>query len=331
MVSDPKNAYSERCSKRRRSELYGISARIGVTTLLHTALLQGAGALGRWLSNCIYASQNIGDAAATVAAGAIDAAVYLLAFILPAVFCLAVIPVEHRGGLGMRPAFPDDFGLVFLPSLGAVLLISDLGGYIFDHIGMPPDTASDLPRGWVGIAVAIINVVILPALCEELLFRGCIYSALEGQGSGVAVVGSALLFALMHNSLRAMPHTFAAGLIFACLRRASASLWPSIVLHLANNALYLILPLMAARLEPTDAHVFLQSSHAAVVLLGIISAAAWAILKKKRKRDKNIGGDVIQERPSGHASEFFSPIMVIYIITAIALAVLRMLFTRVEI
>lgn len=322
MTSDRKKAYSK---------LYVISARLGITMLLHTAILQGASALGRWLSGRISAFQNMGAAAATVADGAINAAVYLLAFILPAFFCLAAIPDEHHGEAGTHPAFPDDFGFILLPSLGAVLLISDLSGYIFDLVGMPPDAASDLPYGLLGLAVAIINVVILPALCEELLFRGCIYSALEGQGRGVAVVGSALLFALMHNSLRAIPHTFAAGLIFACLRRASASLWPSIVLHLANNALYLFLPLMAARLEPTDARVFLQSSHAAVILLGVISAAVWAILIKKRKRDKNIGGDGMQARTSGCAAEFFSPVMVIYIITAIVLAILRMWLTKVEI
>lgn len=318
-----KNAYK----KLRCSTSHTASERVGVTMLLHTVVLHGAGAVGRWLNLRIQESPDIGESATVIICGAISAAVYILAFILPAVFCCVVTPRRVRGKIDVRLAFPRNFEWLFLPTLGVILTISDLGGYLFDLIGVPQETAAELPSGWIGICVAIINAVILPALCEELLFRGCIYSALEEHGSSVAVIGSALLFALMHNSLRALPYTFAAGVIFACLRKSSHSLLPSVILHIVNNLLSLLLPLMAARLDPADARVFLFAAHAAVILSAAVSAFIWAIDLKKRRKDKNdaFGIPIQKNRLREIVWVFISPTMVIYIITATVLTILRLI------
>lgn len=326
-MNDPhvNNAYQ----KRSRWVMCTASERVGVTMLLHTAILQCAGAAERWLNSHIQNSPDIGEGAAVVIGGAVSAAVCLLAFVLPAVFCRAATPREARTNIGLRPSLPVNFEWLFLPSVGAILAISDIGGYLFDLIGVPRGTEADLPSGLAGVAMAIINIVILPALCEELLFRGCIYSALEEHGSGVAVIGSAVLFALMHNSLRALPYTFAAGVIFACLRCSSASILPGVILHLANNFISLLFPLMAARLEPIEARRFLFAAHAAVIFAAVISALIWYLsFKKSRNNNKNTArascprGVEFRREPIVH---ILTPAMVIYIITAAVLTIVSLI------
>lgn len=95
---------------------------------------------------------------------------------------------------------------------------------------------------WVGLLL----IALLPAVAEELLFRGWAQAALAGPSpsavrNAAAVIGQAALFALAHLLPERMPSTFALGLVAGCLRLATGSLVPSMVCHAANNAMPLLL------------------------------------------------------------------------------------------
>jgi len=91
-------------------------------------------------------------------------------------------------------------------------------------------------------SVLVLLFAALPALCEELVYRGFILSAFGGEkndrsypGLG-AVVATAALFALFHIYPEKWMGTFFVGLILGTLAVCSRSLWPAIVAHLINNA-----------------------------------------------------------------------------------------------
>lgn len=94
------------------------------------------------------------------------------------------------------------------------------------------------------LALLIITLGIVPAIFEELCFRGFLFGALRTRLSGTAtVVASALLFGVFHEILapgRLLPSTFL-GLILGWVRLRSASIWPGIVLHALNNSFLLSL------------------------------------------------------------------------------------------
>lgn len=80
------------------------------------------------------------------------------------------------------------------------------------------------------------------AVAEEILFRGGLYRLLEeGLGTHAALLGSALVFGLMHlgnahASLAAgLAIAIEAGLLFGLLFHLTRSLWPCIGLHAAWN------------------------------------------------------------------------------------------------
>jgi membrane protease YdiL (CAAX protease family) len=59
----------------------------------------------------------------------------------------------------------------------------------------------------------------------------------EHVASGIAIVFSAVLFGLMHNSLpHLVPYT-AAGLVMGMVYSYTGSLWPSVIAHMVNNFL----------------------------------------------------------------------------------------------
>jgi ABC-type Na+ efflux pump permease subunit/membrane protease YdiL (CAAX protease family) len=90
----------------------------------------------------------------------------------------------------------------------------------------------------------------VPAVCEELLFRGWVLAAFAGAGKplrrlAVAVVAQAACFAVFHLLPERMPQTFALGLALGAMTVATHSILPAIVCHLVHNSLPLVLVMLA--------------------------------------------------------------------------------------
>lgn len=90
----------------------------------------------------------------------------------------------------------------------------------------------------LGAEWLIVLVAVLPALCEEHLFRGMLFSSLKSErGKSRAIALSAALFAAFHVPLFNQPVVFVMGLMLGYLAWQTRSIWPGVVVHLCNNAL----------------------------------------------------------------------------------------------
>jgi membrane protease YdiL (CAAX protease family) len=89
----------------------------------------------------------------------------------------------------------------------------------------------------------MLLLVSLGPLVEEMLFRGVLLSALLRRlHVGWAVSICSLAFALVHLpglqwQWYALPNLLLLALLLAWLRLKSASIWPAVIAHGANNAL----------------------------------------------------------------------------------------------
>lgn len=87
-----------------------------------------------------------------------------------------------------------------------------------------------------GLFFALLFVGITPAICEELLFRGYMYRALEKSTRVVvAIIVSSLIFSLFHIDLTGLLPRFFLGALLAYVTWTSDSLYPAMVGHLVNN------------------------------------------------------------------------------------------------
>jgi sodium transport system permease protein len=78
---------------------------------------------------------------------------------------------------------------------------------------------------------------LLPAVCEELAFRGFILSGLRHSGNKWrAILISSLFFALSHQILQQSLGTFVLGTLVAYLAIQSGSIWPGLVFHATHNS-----------------------------------------------------------------------------------------------
>ena len=81
----------------------------------------------------------------------------------------------------------------------------------------------------------LLAYALLPAVCEELVYRGILCAALEERGLFCAVTYSALSFAMLHFDFANFPVYLFAGLLLCAVMYATRSLFAAVLLHLAYN------------------------------------------------------------------------------------------------
>lgn len=94
--------------------------------------------------------------------------------------------------------------------------------------------------GWP-VIVALLTVAALPAVFEELAFRGVVLQRLRAVfAAPMAIAVQAMLFSLMHvDAVYLLPH-FVFGCLAGFLRTAARALWPCILMHFLWNAVIVL-------------------------------------------------------------------------------------------
>ena len=156
-----------------------------------------------------------------------------------------------------------------------------------------PSYFPDLSGGRV--ALALLVMAVLPALFEEVLFRGAVLQSIkEETGHLNAVLLCGMCFALYHASALQTIYQFVCGCAFALLAIRSRSLVPGIIAHFLNNAVIIIL--QACGLD-TSGSVFDWAPLWAAVLVTVLSvlslsAAAALLAADKTPFAKPVKGGV---------------------------------------
>jgi uncharacterized protein len=179
-------------------------------------------------ANAVY------DLSTLVASGAIEAALAGYAVLAtrlsaqPIAETLAIRRVPLRAAL-----VTGAIGLVVILASEAVLDPIFNGGA---QQGIEPTHNPETTHQWVAVGVAVLMLVIVAPVAEELIFRGLGFAAL-GQ---VAVPVTSLLFAIAHGLPSLLVEVAVAGLVLAEIRRRTDSVLPGMGVHMAFNGLALV-------------------------------------------------------------------------------------------
>ena len=81
----------------------------------------------------------------------------------------------------------------------------------------------------------MVGSLIAP-IAEEIYFRGLVYGYLRRWGPIVAILGSTLLFVVIHPNLQNLPFPqIVGGLLFATAYEVEKNLMVPIVIHISGN------------------------------------------------------------------------------------------------
>lgn len=86
----------------------------------------------------------------------------------------------------------------------------------------------------------LLLLAAVPAICEEVIFRGLIMHGYKVKNPGKAIVISALLFALFHFNLNQFVYAFLLGIIFGILAYATGTVMTPIIAHFTFNGINVV-------------------------------------------------------------------------------------------
>jgi uncharacterized protein len=134
-----------------------------------------------------------------------------------------------------------------IPAWLAASLLAVLVALGLRQIGLDPETGVvQQALEVINPVVAVLTVVIIGPIAEEVFFRGVVFNAwLREYGYRQALVGSGLLFGLVHMSMVGFVPFVLLGILLAVVYRRTGSLMAPIALHVAFNAISVGLALLA--------------------------------------------------------------------------------------
>lgn len=136
--------------------------------------------------------------------------------------------------------------LAFVLKFPVTRLYVGLTGYTGNPQEMWASAAAD---GTMVLVLAFLFLGVLTPIGEELLFRGVVATALLRYGAVAGVLGSAVIFAVLHGNVVTALSALIVGLIAGELRRRSDSVWPGVAAHIVFNVLsnvlaFVLLPVL---------------------------------------------------------------------------------------
>lgn len=157
------------------------------------------------------------------------------AIVLTLVFLLKVTRLRTKDLRIMLPA-PWSPGFC-LPVFLGVANLANLAGALINRLTGSPATSEMLPSGGPELLMQFLALCVMPAIAEELLFRGAFQGLMRPCGSAAAIFAPALLFGVLHLDLAQGLTAFACGVFLGWLAERSGSILPGMLLHLVNNTL----------------------------------------------------------------------------------------------
>ena len=277
----------------------------------------------------------IGDVAYNIIYQLFYAAGYMLTFMLPVLFLHRFL---RKNGCTVQPMslsvrlssklVPIVFAGVTVCFAMAQInsAIVDLFGYSEFMSEMMGETMVTMAPYEIVLNFIVISVV--PAFCEEFLFRGAILSNCRPFGRTNAVIISAVLFALMHQNAGQLLYTFAAGIVLGLVYEYTGSIWNCTILHLLNNFVSVVQSAILAKYgETAYAATILTLIEVGIYLIGAISIGI-LVSKHFSKRPKLEDGVFERSAPTADAYAehpvrgrvaaklFFCPSMIVFVVLA---------------
>jgi len=143
-----------------------------------------------------------------------------------------------------KPSSKIDILLCTFLSIFLVFGLSNVNGLFIEFINKITNYKAQpvlLPDfSFLNFVISFVFVCVIPAICEEILFRKFLLNSLKGLNLFISTLLIGLLFSLFHFNLSQTLFQFIMGCIFVIVVKATKSTYTSIFMHFLNNFIVLV-------------------------------------------------------------------------------------------
>lgn len=181
-----------------------------------------------------------------------SAVIFGSALLMPVLFVVVPLVILRYWKIGvgttMASHMPKARYVVAAVAIGLSAWVPAHELFIFQntYIGAPPaleemNKAIHAALESMPLMTALLLIAIVPAICEELFFRGFLLSGLRTSfRPWSAIVWSACVFGAFHFLIFKFAMTAGLGILLGWLCWRSRSIWPSILAHMLHNGVTLV-------------------------------------------------------------------------------------------
>ena len=155
--------------------------------------------------------------------------------------------------------------------------------------------------------ISILSMAILPAIAEELLFRGLIFKGLKKHGKSFAVISTTIMFMLFHMAIDQAAYPMLIGLLLGVIMWKEDNIIYCIAVHMTNNIMSLTISYF---------NIPLSFNHWTFILMAILIVLAYltAILFYTIKNGK---GEALSKEEKIYFSATLAIMTIIWIIVVL--------------
>lgn len=226
---------------------------------------------------------------ATVVEELVSALLYAAAFLVPVFVFYGISHGKAAEPFEATLRLPRGTVLYLMASLAIISAAAYINSYvldIFESITIfgndSAPTGEVTPRAGYEIVLAFITTAVVPAFVEEALFRGMVLKNLLPYGRTTAVLASALLFGIMHQSAAQFFYATVAGLVIGYIYVHTSSIWCCVLIHFCNNAFSVFMGILRERLPLNTAILADTIIYLVLLLLGLV--AVFLLMRGARDR-----------------------------------------------
>ncbi len=178
------------------------------------------------------------------------AALSLIIYMLPGIFFCKLRGPEYARRLFLRPFSPRHIYLIFLSGLVMVFgcglwkcFLCRVGLFRGEFAAYAAFTNVTSAANIADLVCIVIALALVPALCEEFLFRGILLREYRDGGYGglCAILVSSLLYAMLHFSFERLPIYLWAGLVLGSVAVITRSVLASFCVNFVGGMFNLFL------------------------------------------------------------------------------------------
>ncbi|MGH8103980.1 MAG: ABC transporter permease subunit/CPBP intramembrane protease [bacterium] len=202
---------------------------------------------------------------------------------------LRLLGYDIKTTLGLR--YPGFWNLAagVMMALGGLGITLGLTYFLMPYLPPPVEFNEELLGGItkIGLWGSLFLLAFLPAVCEEILFRGVILSGVKRKMDIIpASIFVGVLFGLMHFQapLRVIMITVL-GTLFTFLALRTRSIFPSMVAHLTGNGLTVSIAVLAPTIDPTTKDAMTAAQAFALMMAGVAFFGLAMALSAPPKQD----------------------------------------------
>lgn len=203
------------------------------------------------------------------------AVIYACGMALPAIVVSRVTGRRYSPLSPAKSMDPTDAFFGILAAVGicmaANIAVNILMAF-FESVGVPEPQMPDYLQPTVpSLLLNLFVFAVLPALLEELVFRGYVLRALRPHGDWFAVFVSAVLFGLMHGNVVQIPFALIVGVALGWLYIMTDNIWIPIAVHFINNGFSFLLQYYALSLDDVAQSELNAFAIFALIVIGALS------------------------------------------------------------